>query len=169
MDPQAPATSRSPVPVLVTIGFVLAVIAGYALLQSSGTAAANGGVTDPGAGGPAVLATVDGSVEWTGHGSENNVACDEGEVAAWHWILTPGGANELLDATLTVTYSDGTTESYAPTKETPGAFHWTVNTDGDLTVASASADFTYEDGPGSDNFVLTISDMSCLDGFYEAP
>lgn len=99
---------------------------------------------------------------WAGNGSENaDPGCLDGQSSYWHWILTPGGGNTLVSATLTVTYESGATSTSQGSfrGNGGGAMHFDVTQPGVDQVKSASVTYTYEGDGG--NFVLTISDSSC--------
>lgn len=102
---------------------------------------------------------------WEGNGSEH-ATCD-GVNADWHWILTPGGNNIFEEATLFVTFEDGTelqTDGYIQGQDR-GAMHFNILKADGGTVDSAYVDFTYT-GTGT-NFVLTISSLECDDPIEE--
>lgn len=110
------------------------------------------------------------TINWGGNGNENaDPECVEGETPYWHWILTPGGNNELLSATLTVVYGSGETTVtngvFRGNNNGNGAMHFDVTRDGADVVSSAEVTFTYREGKGrgnnNENFVLTISDSGC--------
>jgi hypothetical protein len=104
------------------------------------------------------------TLEWLGHGSEHeNPGCQPGELGRWHWILIPGGNNRILRADLDVTYNDDTqthTEGqYMGGNQ--GAMHFLVEHTAEY-VKSAWVTFEYLGGGG--NFLLTISESSCVPG-----
>ena len=97
---------------------------------------------------------------WQGQGSENAIC--NGVNADWHWILTPGGANQFIEATLYVSFKDGS-EVSAPgvfRGGERGALHFNILKADGGTVESAYVDFSYSGSPGG-NFVLTISSLDC--------
>lgn len=107
-------------------------------------------------------ATTSTTIQWTGNGSEHaDPGCQTGQTAAWHWILTPGGNNELVSGTLSVNYQSGATGSVDGHFQGNGngAMHFNLTQAGPDVVTSASVSFTYNGDGG--NFVLTISDSNC--------
>ena len=102
------------------------------------------------------------TLQWQGQGSEN-VQLSEG-YEGWHWILTPGGGNQVVEAMLFVTMKDSFGEEheviangYRPGGGERGAVHFDVNGYLSDTVIRARVEFAYESGAGQENFILTIS------------
>jgi hypothetical protein len=94
-------------------------------------------------------ALADGTVSWTGNGSENNVPCGPTESPGFHWVFSPGGNASVTSATLTV----NGTEVIAMSQSGMGA--WSGDSSGDSMVTSASV--AYVGSLGNGNTVLTIS------------
>lgn len=103
------------------------------------------------------------TLQWAGNGSENaDPGCQKDQASAWHWILTPGGNNVIQEATLNVSYESGATDTAqgATRSGERGAFHFDLTRPQADSVATGSVSFIYQ-GEGG-NFVLTISDSSCV-------
>lgn len=94
-------------------------------------------------------------VDWTGNGNEN-AELTEG-FNGWHWILTPGGNNEITEATIFVKYGSELLEvdGYRPSGGDKGAMHFDVYAPTGSIVSEAWAVFNQSGELG--NNVLTIS------------
>lgn len=100
----------------------------------------------------AASALANGTVNWTGHGTDSVKPCKKGESPYLHWIFTTGGKSAVSAATLTLGGSGS--GSYAMSNH---GGSWTVDTNYyDLTTLTASVAYTGSLGKGTSN--LNISD-----------
>jgi hypothetical protein len=112
------------------------------------------------------------TLKWGSQGKENaDPKCERGQTSYWHWILTPGGNNDLVSAKLHVEYKDGkkTTTDGVFRGGGSGAMHFDVERSRPTAVKSAYVDFIYMSGQGGGNFILTISDSECRGEVEEKP
>ncbi len=105
----------------------------------------------------AAAARADGTVSWTGQGSDSVAACKKGQSPYLHWIFTTGGRSSVTSATLTVTgdASGGGAMSRH-------GHSWTLDTpysgSGQPTGSTLSASVAYTGSLGRGHANLVISD-----------
>lgn len=100
------------------------------------------------------------TIHWSGQGPADP-DCMVGQVAKWHFVLTPGGV-KLLYGTATVTLSNGETVTVRNALKSSASLHFYVQTDAPAEVVAASVTFTYIGELGNSQFV--ISDSGCEGG-----
>lgn len=101
-----------------------------------------------------------GTVNWTGQGSDSVKACASGQTPFLHWIFTTGGNSSVTAATLTV--SGTASGSGAMTQNgSSGKGSWSKYTaysgTGQPTTSTVSAHVTYTGSLGNGNANLVIS------------
>ena len=99
----------------------------------------------------------DGTISWTGQGSDSVKACGSGQTPFLHWIFTTGGNSSVTSATLTVS---GDASGGGAMSDHGGS--WTIDTaysgSGAPTTGSVSASVSYTGTLGNGNPNLVISD-----------
>lgn len=103
------------------------------------------------------ISYADGSVSWTGQGSDSVKACDTDQTPFLHWIFTTGGDSSVTSANLTVS---GSASGGGAMSQHGGS--WTLNTaysgTGQPTTSTLTASVAFTGSLGNGNANLVISD-----------